>query len=502
MRRFIKEPISEVHAAIHALVDAADAHIEGDFDTAAAKFKDANCSVTWKWLNDAWSDVRKNVVFWKPEGDSQLVPKSERDPDRSIKAAIKRAVLERDGYTCRYCGLPVIPADIRRVAHGLYPSAVPWSSRNPAEQHAAFQASWLQYDHVEPHSHGGMSSLENVVISCALCNFGKDRFTLRQLDIEDPRLREPVPSDFDGLERLRRFGLPKTRTSPRSKESTRVNEPLACELGPTSESFFFPGSYISAGYVNVPPVAGKARWFKIGSSVEAEMVERDGVHGCIVRCPRKMIDRRGIDADAYLAPLLPTRGHRKAMQPGPDPEWSKGFFMTPFSHEHIEKAIARLPATGSKQLKILLQRAEDHGIDRLADTIKAELELRGPTDLDDKAAQRHLEWSEKVAGLGLDEAILAAFQHFPLRAEERLLVRAIAKTPGIGYPELVKIRGKGDVGLILGHLIYERLGFFRGYLPNERRMSGLLLHRTEGNGPVTYRLTSEADRTFKTMGVF
>lgn len=309
MRRFIKEPISEVHEAIRALVDAADAHIERDFDTAAAKFKEANCPITWEWLNNAWTGVRKNVVFWNPESDSECVPKSQRDPDRAIKSSVKKAVLERDGYRCRYCGLPVVHADIRKIAHGLYPSAVPWNLRKPAEQHAAFQVCWLQYDHVKPHSHGGMSSLENVVISCALCNFGKDRYTLKQLDIEDPRLREPVPSDFDGLERLRGSGPPKIRTSPLSEENTRPKTPLAHKPRKTSESFFFPGAYVSAGYVNVPPVAGKARWFKIGSPVEAEIVERNGVQGCIVRCPREMIDRRGIDANEYL--------DRPASKPGP-----------------------------------------------------------------------------------------------------------------------------------------------------------------------------------------
>ncbi|WP_371933304.1 hypothetical protein [Ruegeria discodermiae] len=54
-----------------------------------------------------------------------------------------------------------------------------------------------------PHSHGGLSDAENVVVSCALCNFGKHGFTLRQLGVSDPRLREPISVAWDGLERLR-----------------------------------------------------------------------------------------------------------------------------------------------------------------------------------------------------------------------------------------------------------------------------------------------------------
>lgn len=219
MRKSIKEPIPEVHAAIRALVDAVDAHIAGDFNSAAAKFKEANCPITWEWLDDAWIRVNKNVVVLKPEGDSQLIPKSERDPDRLIKASIRREVLERDGYRCRYCGLSVVHADIRKIAHKLYPSEVPWNSRNSAEQHSGFQVSWLQYDHVKPHSHGGRSTLNNVVVSCALCNFGKDRFTLRQLDIEDPRLSPSVPSEFDGLERLRATEQPPIIRTPSHKKN-------------------------------------------------------------------------------------------------------------------------------------------------------------------------------------------------------------------------------------------------------------------------------------------
>ncbi|MEI6536720.1 MAG: DUF6508 domain-containing protein, partial [Verrucomicrobiaceae bacterium] len=46
------------------------------------------------------------------------------------------------------------------------------------------------------------------VVSCAVCNFGKDKHTLRQLDLIDPRDRPPVPTDFDGLERFRAVGNP------------------------------------------------------------------------------------------------------------------------------------------------------------------------------------------------------------------------------------------------------------------------------------------------------
>ncbi len=307
MRTSIKQPIPEARAAIDALEAAVDAHLGGDHELAAAKFREANCPITWAWLNEGWLRIFKNVVIMKPAGDTQLIPKAERDPDRNIATTIKQAVLDRDGYRCRYCGLPVVHADIRKIARQLYPTEIPWNPRIPAEQHAAFQVAWLQFDHVEPHSHGGKSSIENVVVTCALCNFGKDRFTLRQLDIEDPRLRSPIPSDFDGLERLRRAApLPVKRvTTDKNSNSNPERDPSGTSTLDT-EAFFFSGAYISSGYVNIPPINGKARWFKIGEAVHGEPATRNGVSGCVVRCHRRMLDRRGIDADAYLDLGSPT----------------------------------------------------------------------------------------------------------------------------------------------------------------------------------------------------
>jgi 5-methylcytosine-specific restriction endonuclease McrA len=145
-----------------------------------------------------------NVVVPIPGGDSQEVSKDLRDPDRSIAPATRAAVLLRDGYRCRYCGIPVVHADIRKLARRLYPDAVPWDQFDPKKQHAGFACLWMQFDHVVPHSHGGHSSLDNVVISCALCNYGKDKYTLRQLNLADPRQTPPVSSTWDGLERFRK----------------------------------------------------------------------------------------------------------------------------------------------------------------------------------------------------------------------------------------------------------------------------------------------------------
>jgi 5-methylcytosine-specific restriction endonuclease McrA len=61
---------------------------------------------------------------------------------------------------------------------------------------------WAQYDHVTPHSSGGENTLENLIVTCAACNYGKNNFTLEELGLIDPREFPPVQSQWDGLERL------------------------------------------------------------------------------------------------------------------------------------------------------------------------------------------------------------------------------------------------------------------------------------------------------------
>ena len=82
-----------------------------------------------------------------------------------------------------------------------FPEALPWGKTN-SSQHAAFQAIWLQYDHVLPHARGGDNSHANVVIACAPCNFARMNYTLEEVGLSNPLSREPSYSGWDGLERF------------------------------------------------------------------------------------------------------------------------------------------------------------------------------------------------------------------------------------------------------------------------------------------------------------
>ena len=138
--------------------------------------------------------------FWKfnENAPSHTTPKADK---RMPGAKLKRQVIERDGFHCRFCQVPVIDKKVRVALNTLYPKEARWGAKN-AEQHTGLVATWLQFDHVIPYSMGGTNTLDNIIITCAPCNYGKMGYTLEELYLEDPRDKPILKSTWDGLERL------------------------------------------------------------------------------------------------------------------------------------------------------------------------------------------------------------------------------------------------------------------------------------------------------------
>jgi 5-methylcytosine-specific restriction endonuclease McrA len=127
---------------------------------------------------------------------------------RPTPEAVRHLVWQRDFYTCRYCGLPTItPAAIKTVRKLIGEDLLPWGSTN-ATKHGTLFAARAEYDHVVPVSLGGGNTPDNIVTSCPGCNYGKDRWSVEELGIEDPRARRPVVSGWDGLMSLLSVPLP------------------------------------------------------------------------------------------------------------------------------------------------------------------------------------------------------------------------------------------------------------------------------------------------------
>ena len=195
--RYFREPIPEIYDAARYLDAAVSAHLAGHAQLADELFTLANNKEIWNWVDSIWGKKSTYVNVNKiPFLHTQPKAKN-RMPDTNMKRALRK----RDGYHCRFCGIPVIRAEVRNLLHKLYPKAIPWEGTT-ATQHAGFQCLWLQYDHVLPHSAGGENTIENLVITCAACNFWKMNYTLQELSLLDPREFSPVQSTWDGLERV------------------------------------------------------------------------------------------------------------------------------------------------------------------------------------------------------------------------------------------------------------------------------------------------------------
>jgi len=196
----LRPPIPEIFHAAKLLERAVDAHLVGDYIQAAWFIAEADMLEVREWVESLWGSESPDIHrFREVKGSPPTLDETDRDSRRDATADQKRELIQRDGYRCRFCGIPVIRVEIRKAMHRDYPEALPWGDKN-AEQHAAFQCLWLQFDHVLPHSRGGRTDFDNLVITCGPCNFGRSERTLEEVGVIDPRTRPVSRIEWDGLE--------------------------------------------------------------------------------------------------------------------------------------------------------------------------------------------------------------------------------------------------------------------------------------------------------------
>lgn len=207
MKRCLLKPVPQILAAASLLTEAVAAHRAGDRRAAASLFLASDFHEIGIWYRTIVGPLNPDVHGRPP--NPPLLPLNERKQPRMPTAATKREIVTRDGLHCRFCESPVIPKDMILAISREYPLEAPWSAV-AAEQHRFFQAMTLQYDHVLPHSRGGDSSAENVVITCAACNYGRINWTVDEVGLIDPRNQ---PIKFRSWDGLRSFVHPRTESA-------------------------------------------------------------------------------------------------------------------------------------------------------------------------------------------------------------------------------------------------------------------------------------------------
>lgn len=165
LRDCFRDPIPEIFKAAQLLNDAASAHLRGDRTTADARLREADMPVLGEWLDTIWLGGKHNI--WRGiksiSGLPPVLPKLSRQTPRHPPRLMKKALVARDGHHCRLCGIPLIRAEVRKSLTQLYPEAARWTGARETEQHRGLQVMWLQYDHVQVHSRGGGTTMDNLV---------------------------------------------------------------------------------------------------------------------------------------------------------------------------------------------------------------------------------------------------------------------------------------------------------------------------------------------------
>lgn len=198
-RLSFREPVPAIWDAARMLDAAVSAYHGGNRTLASQLVEAAKIPAVGEWGYSIWG---AKSPYLKLERVAPSIPAMvSRTETRMPTQEQKRLLHRRDGYHCRFCGIPVIRAEVRKKFCSTFPELLIWGPKNH-QQHVAFQTLWAQYDHVVPHSAGGTNDLENLVVTCGPCNFGRMAYTLEDVGLADPRNREPVRSTWDGLERF------------------------------------------------------------------------------------------------------------------------------------------------------------------------------------------------------------------------------------------------------------------------------------------------------------
>ncbi len=201
LRTCLLDPIQEIFDAAIYLNDAVSAHLEGNRALADELIRLADMRVIYEWSEALWGKGGPHSRPLPVEVPVPCFPPSERAEKRQAGDPVKRALVARDGFHCRFCGIPLVRGKTRNLIRSSYPDALRWDGSNLGN-HAAFQAMDLHYDHLLPHARGGTNEMSNMLVTCAPCNCGRHNLTLEEAGLADPRLREPICSTWDGLERF------------------------------------------------------------------------------------------------------------------------------------------------------------------------------------------------------------------------------------------------------------------------------------------------------------
>ncbi len=193
LRRCFREPIPEIMDVARFLDAAVSAHQQGRKELARELFALADNKMVREWVYSIIG-AKSPYIHYHPDSSATPVPQEDRAKSRMPTKEEENFIWQRDGFHCRFCGIPVIRVNVRQRIVKAYPETVYWAKEND-KRHAGLFTLWAQYDHVVPHARGGSDDIDNIVLTCTACNFGRMSYTLEEVSLIDPRLFEPKKND-------------------------------------------------------------------------------------------------------------------------------------------------------------------------------------------------------------------------------------------------------------------------------------------------------------------
>lgn len=196
----------EFERSIDLLLEASRVATQGESGVLQAKqlisqMADAEMRSWFDDLAQNSGTVRLEILNRKPE---KLVGNG------SIKrpsAKIEIQIIRTQGFHCRYCGIRIVPNEQFINLQNLvgYKTLPNRSRQEKKMRNTDIHGVWLltraTVDHVEPMAKGRLdvNRDENLAACCWPCNYAKWKYTIEELEIDNPMCRPPRHTDWLGL---------------------------------------------------------------------------------------------------------------------------------------------------------------------------------------------------------------------------------------------------------------------------------------------------------------
>jgi len=212
VRRCLLPPIPEFAVAADLLAKAADALLAEELEQCATHLFAADL----RPLRDFHYRVAgpASLEIHGQTGNPKFTPVPKENRPRMPGAAASMAIMARDGFRCRFCGSRVVIKEAAHVFHHFVPDAARQGPTNET-RHFGLGCITASIDHLVPYSRGGTNDEDNLLTACGPCQFGRNVYTLEEVELANPFDFPPVVDDWDGLTRLLKV-KPKRRSAKRA----------------------------------------------------------------------------------------------------------------------------------------------------------------------------------------------------------------------------------------------------------------------------------------------